>query len=694
MSKIMEYLNKITSSVYGKDVRQAIHDAIHQCYADGKSGSIDLVARENIDLANKRIDNLAKLEDGSTTGDAELQDIRVGSDGTVHDSAGEAVRQQITQLNGDLADFKNGIININAQILKGYYINYIGTISKGNKQECVIFDISGLNKITLTISGGNNRRYGFTDLDIQSDLSLNGFVNNCDDANEIFDKNYKYLIVYATDDGETSPATVTCEYEQTHYLTKENEDIIYSNLGHKNLMGSEIGVLYPLNLKKHEALTISNKDGNNFTNLNIEFYDEAKTYIGYNGLGGLTSRTINPIGYDNISYAKFVSANGGEVEEQPAMVVKGTEAQPFVRYRDKSVNEEIDDILDYKESYNNHLDNAENLSLTWQDRIGDYFVAIVQSDTHFYGTDIQKRILELPKKINNEFPVDCIINLGDLIRGYEDYTLVEMKEQMRTAVKCYTNNCNIPVLITKGNHDDGSLYEWRNGEKNVNNTIAPSKMYSRIVKHNEKYNIVRNNDDLNSLYYYINFPSSKTRVYVLNCIDIPYENKEDNTFKAIGQWNYGYSQNQISWFANTLMELDSTWTTLVCSHISIDENLWTEELPVRNNDIVFNIINAFKHGNDYSATYNHNGETFSNTNGDVGDFYDGSINVSYNTAHDIICLSGHTHEYATSLKDDIRFIIFKTFVNNVECDIFEIDKSNKSVIINGYGYDKYRILTY
>lgn len=48
MSDIETNLQTILDAVYGKDVRQAIHDAIHDCYEDGKTGATDLLARERI----------------------------------------------------------------------------------------------------------------------------------------------------------------------------------------------------------------------------------------------------------------------------------------------------------------------------------------------------------------------------------------------------------------------------------------------------------------------------------------------------------------------------------------------------------------------------------------------------------------------------------------------------------------------
>ena len=77
----------------------------------------DTEARENINGLNNdlaveraRINELATLEEGSTTGDAELGDIRVAWNGKEYSSAGISVRTQVTNLNDNL--IADGIYNI------------------------------------------------------------------------------------------------------------------------------------------------------------------------------------------------------------------------------------------------------------------------------------------------------------------------------------------------------------------------------------------------------------------------------------------------------------------------------------------------------------------------------------------------------------------------------------------------------
>lgn len=48
MSNIEQYLADILAARYGEEVRQSIHDAIEQCYEDGRAGAIDLEARADI----------------------------------------------------------------------------------------------------------------------------------------------------------------------------------------------------------------------------------------------------------------------------------------------------------------------------------------------------------------------------------------------------------------------------------------------------------------------------------------------------------------------------------------------------------------------------------------------------------------------------------------------------------------------
>ena len=67
----------------------------------------------------KRIDNLTKLNDGSTTGDAELIDGRIGCDGITYSNIGSAIRTQIDKL-------KDSLLMESITFDLDGYINYLG----------------------------------------------------------------------------------------------------------------------------------------------------------------------------------------------------------------------------------------------------------------------------------------------------------------------------------------------------------------------------------------------------------------------------------------------------------------------------------------------------------------------------------------------------------------------------------------
>lgn len=108
-------------------------------------------------VLSARMDEFTKLEEGSTTGDAELADGRVGADGKTYDNIGGAIRGQVTDLKSDLVNLKIGEIHPQSKDFRiGYYEN--GEF-KSFETRRITVDVGYITKGTEIYIDSNNQYY-------------------------------------------------------------------------------------------------------------------------------------------------------------------------------------------------------------------------------------------------------------------------------------------------------------------------------------------------------------------------------------------------------------------------------------------------------------------------------------------------------------------------------------------------------
>ena len=130
-------LNEKTSQINSQlDIKESQIDAINS-HLDKKTNQIETInlqlnrkaSQTDLEAQKARIDNFTSLAEGSTTGDAELIDARIGIDGTTYNNAGTAIREQIKK--------RTAFVNEVEQYLKeenrrnGYYYNRNATNENG-----------------------------------------------------------------------------------------------------------------------------------------------------------------------------------------------------------------------------------------------------------------------------------------------------------------------------------------------------------------------------------------------------------------------------------------------------------------------------------------------------------------------------------------------------------------------------------
>lgn len=121
LAKSIVYRTSVTESITGDSTVPSEYESWYEALlehiseyeiaSDQIAANTSQIAANTSDIAvlDGRMDEFTTLTDGSTTGDAELADIRVGYDGTVYSNAGEAVRTQIADVKSAFALFQENI---------------------------------------------------------------------------------------------------------------------------------------------------------------------------------------------------------------------------------------------------------------------------------------------------------------------------------------------------------------------------------------------------------------------------------------------------------------------------------------------------------------------------------------------------------------------------------------------------------
>ena len=138
-------LASLINDVLLKDINKKVDTFKTEVNEQLDTIEIEKATKEEVDIERKRIDSFTSLIEGSTTGDAELIDGRIGADGKTYTTLGNAIRGQVSKIINDL---NNYIIertdNIYAPSLfdtrDGYYISYTTGNVNANSDYCATIE--------------------------------------------------------------------------------------------------------------------------------------------------------------------------------------------------------------------------------------------------------------------------------------------------------------------------------------------------------------------------------------------------------------------------------------------------------------------------------------------------------------------------------------------------------------------------
>ena len=397
------------------------------------------------------------------------------------------------------------------------------------------------------------------------------------------------------------------------------------------------------------------------------------------------------------AYVKFAE------EPDESKILVPAELKHFVRYGSKEL------LLINNPYYGVTMDVITEALAQNEDSVKYVFI----TDIHYVGGEdvprtiaTEKQIENLVEYVNKTDAIDFVAVGGDTIQGTQkkSTSLGFFKKAFEPFL-----NCNKPVVIVPGNHDDNSYAyntktfdgSWVITDKEWNDNIID--MYvNRETANGDVIDVAVSQDSkvANSKYFYYDLEDKKTRIVCLDAIDYEQSYGEDGLLtvdengnvgltvrddsKAVTNYNryymattyWGYGARQMEWLAEDALQAGDDWDYIFISHMGIDEdtnfNSGAEITWYGKN--LREIIKAFQFKTPYANEELGISVDYTDTKGEI---------LSY--------MYGHTHAQKNLYSEDIDLWQVNSDTAQIKDGYFDIMTANKTVINRyniGYGYDE------
>ena len=304
-----------------------------------------------------------------------------------------------------------------------------------------------------------------------------------------------------------------------------------------------------------------------------------------------------------------------------------------------SVKEKFDII---SEKINEQGKNSVNYLFFADSHVAEYLRKDENGDLTVYEAEesVQKRLNNMIKHLeaavdfaNNNENIDFFAFGGDGLNAYNirgKQVALDMLNQSFSPLK----RCKKPVVLAFGNHDDNGFQtlnpnvpelkkEWLISDKDWKDKVMDLYPGAEKRVHDELYEY--------SKYFYLDIENKKTRVIVLDTMDMRKPFDENGVVTEIVNRlpRFWYTNEQLHWLCRDALKAPNGWDYIIISHMGIE---YDTSCNCKNGEKLRKVFKAFLNREKFSFTYTDMFGAEVSVSTDFGEVREGKI-LLYNFGH-------------------------------------------------------------